>query len=308
MHERLLLTVFAVCLLSHGLLWPQTSSTPIRDPKTVDSDGDGLSDHEDPHPFVAEIRALGWKISPLRLGWKVDQAYEKEIANLTETEKSYLRQNHFSLGVGADARSEFRAEAKGGLSGNPLKLFGLSDTEAKASFSNRFSASGQIGWNRDTKKTASDLHRMVDQTRFRQYLSDLHVEFDVEFYNQTGNTDFESTGSLEIPIKGSPKGHVFVWAQPWGANGPIQRIDLPAGRNKTTITFRAKLDTTNALNLLTWMKTSSPTIALMETQGKIRPVDGSGNSVGKDAIATLSKIEEKTRKISIAFDWAGLKC
>ena len=271
----------------------ETKQTPGKLP---DSDGDGIPDRDDPHPFIADITGVSWRISPLSLGWKADSSLEEQVSTLNQHEKEILRRKQFTFGGQADASASVESGGRGELSANPLKLFGLRDSEAHIAYGARFGVSGNVGWSQTDQETAKTLLHAVRQTQVAQRLSDLNLEFTVRFFNQS---DQAFVGrKLEIPIKVGDQ--VVAFAQPVGANGPDLEFSIPAGREHgIPIRFRAKLDTTQSLLLLQVMQDRSPDIIIEESQGEIV---GEVNGRRVDAISTLSQIRRKTCLFTVELD------
>jgi hypothetical protein len=210
----------------------------------IDSDGDGLPDVTDKHPLIAEIQEVSWRVTPLKLGWKLDSSIDLESLELTETEQSLMKQTTFSFGTGGNGNASLSTSSIGA---------GLS-------------VAGKVSWDRDSQSKATDLKRLVENRQIAQHLTELNLEFTVDFYNHSG-TEYLGE-NLQIPIKAD--GAVVTIAQPMDANGPVPVIRLPAKRNRATpILFRAALDTTQSLDLLATMEKSSPEITIQETQGHI---------------------------------------
>ena len=267
----------------------QTNKTGV---EVADSDGDGIPDASDPHPFIADIQRVSWNIGPLSLGWRFDGSIDSVLSSLNEHEKKLLKQTEISFGGRLDAGSEVTAGARGRLSANPFELFGLKGSSAEAGFQSRFAASGNLTWSKSDQNTAHELRRLVGQDQIAQRLSGQNLEFTVSFYNH-GDTDFVGE-NLQVPIKVGDS--VATIAQPFGANGPEPRIRIPAHRNRPTpVRFRANLDTTQSLRLLTEMETHPPTISIEETQGAITATI---NGEVVDAISQLTQIQSKTCKLT----------
>lgn len=265
----------------HQVAAQETEQKPKEQPteEVTDSDGDGLPDATDKHPLIAEIQEISWRVTPLKLGWKLDSSIDLESLELTEAEQSLMKQTKFSFGAGGNGNASLSTSSIGA---------GLSVT-------------GKVAWDRDSQAKASDLKRLVENRKIAQHLTALNLEFTVEFFN---HSDIDYLGeNLQIPIKAN--GAVVTIAQPMDANGPVPVIRLPAKRNRATpILFRAALDTTQSLDLLATMEKSSPEIRIEETQGHIvsaNPEDP------KDAIAYLTEIDESTWTITVELDGAELK-
>lgn len=245
----------------------------------TDSDGDGLPDATDKHPLIAEIQEISWHVTPLKLGWKLDSSIDLESLELTESEKSLMKQTTFSFGVGGNGNASLSASSIGA---------GLS-------------VAGKVSWDRDSQSKATELKRLVENRQIAQHLTELNLEFTVDFFNHS-DTDYLGE-NLQIPIKAD--GAVVTIAQPVDANGPVPVIRLPAKRNRATpILFRAALNTTQSLDLLATMEKSSPEITIEETQGHIvsaKPDDP------KDAIAYLTGIDESTWTITVELDGAEIE-
>jgi TPR repeat protein len=274
----------------------RTAETKQAPGKLPDSDGDGIPDRDDPHPFIADITGVSWRISPLSLGWKADSSLEEHVSTLDQHEKEILRRKQFTFGGQADTSASVESGGRGELSANPLKLFGLRDSEAHVAYGARFGVSGNVGWSQTDQETAKTLLHAVRQTQVAQRLSDLNLEFTVRFFNQS---DQAFVGrKLEIPIKVGDQ--VVAFAQPVGANGPDLEFSIPAGREHgIPIRFRAKLDTTQSLLLLQVMQDRSPDITIEESQGEIV---GEVNGRRIDAISTLSQIRRKTCLFTVELD------
>lgn len=262
----------------HQVAAQETEQKPREQPteEVQDSDGDGLPDATDEHPLIAEIQEISWRVTPLKLGWKLDSSIDLESLELTETERSLMKQTTFSFGTGGNGNASLSTSSIGA---------GLS-------------VAGKVSWDRDSQSKATDLKRLVENRKISQHLTELNLEFTVEFFNHSG-IDYLGQ-NLQIPIKAD--GAVVTIAQPMDANGPVPVIRLPAKRNRATpILFRAALDTTQSLDLLATMEKSSPEITIQETQGHIvsaNPEDP------KDAIAYLTGIDESTWTITVELDGA----
>lgn len=275
--------------------------------KVPDSDGDGIHDEEDEHPFIADIRYVSWHISPVSIGWRVDSSINEQQTSLSEDEQEVLKRKEFTFGGRADASAGIDSGGKASLSANPLKAFGLTESEAHVSYSAQFGVSSSLSWSQTDQLTAKTLLRAVNQTQNTQTLSDLNIEFTVNFYNRS---EHDFTGKkMEVPIKVGSE--VVTFAQPIGANGPDHVFSIPSGRESgTPIRFRASLDTTQSRTLLKAMQSKAPDIRIEESQGQIA-AEIKGQRA--DATSALSQIMKKTCMLSIDLDgddlaWSVARC
>ena len=278
-------TAVACCYLLALLMPPvlvrqvtaqEKEQTPTEQPieGVKDSDGDGLPDATDKHPLIAEIQEVSWRVTPLKLGWKLDASIDLESLELTESDKELIKQRTYSFGGVANGNASLSTSSIGA---------GLS-------------VAGKCSWDRASQSKATELRKLVENRQIAQHLNERNLEFTVNFFNHS-DTDYIGD-NLQIPIKAD--GSVVAIAQPIDANGPVPVIRLPAKRNRATpILFRAALDTTQSLDLLTTMEKASPEITIQETQGRIVAANPDEPN---DAISYLTGIEESTWTITVELD------
>ena len=259
----------------------------------VDSDGDGIPDKDDKHPFVAEMLNISWKVGELRLGWNVDLAVMESDKETTEETKKRLKQSEFKFGGSGNVTSS-------GEAGLQMRMGIVPVPNLK--FDNRFSVSGDIGYqNSDQRQVqeCSDILRSISRSKA---FSKPFLEFTITFFNNS-KSDFECE-NLEVPIQ--IDGEVVASAIHHSVGVDKINFTLPAlRRGGTKISFRAELDTTRALQLVDFMKVKSPTFVLELSKGKITAtIDGTKI----DAISGLQEIQAATFPVKVqvggqVFQW-----
>lgn len=274
----------------------QETTSVVPSGKILDSDGDGIPDEMDPDPLVAEIQNISWRILPARVGWDFSGSIEDIRTDLKEDEVVQLTNKSFSFGGGAQADASIEAASKGTLSGNPFKLFGLGGSEASVNLRSRMAVDGYVRGNKDVQDRASDLRKLVSNTQVTSRLTGFHLDFTVNFFNYS-KSNFSGV-NLEIPVRAGD--NVVAIAQAWGAGGPVERFNIPAGRERAIpVRFRANLDTTQSLALLDEMASGSMLLAIEDSQGGI-VAEETGTRI--DAISALVGTSAKTCEVRVEVD------
>jgi Sulfatase-modifying factor enzyme 1/Sel1 repeat len=283
------------------------AQTPSELEKFVDSDGDGVSDAQDSNPLVAEVRLVSWRISPMTVGWTYNATLDENKTVINEQEERILSEKEHIFGKTQKkgksgefhVQSDIESNVQAKFTLNPLKLFGLK-LEAGArgglggSFQAQFATSSTSIWNDTDRSSASDLSRLLSQSRIAKRLSDMHLEFTVEFFNYS-DEDFIGQ-DLQIPVKVGDQ--VVTEAQAHDFNGPVTIVRIPAHRDRAIpMRYRARLDTTQSLALLKAMEQRSPTVSIEETRGAIINKDGN-----LDAVSAPARIRRKTCEITVEAD------
>ncbi|MBU6303709.1 MAG: hypothetical protein KGS60_19350, partial [Verrucomicrobia bacterium] len=234
-------------LLGFGLSLLWSPGAFAQSPKTqapaaeVDSDGDGLNDANDPHPLLAEMPRLRWRVGSLTVGWNVGQTISSSITELGQDEQNFLKSSKVEFNRSTGLEISGSAGIKGSLTLNPLEL---KDPGADFSATIGASFSQSDSLSKTDQQQASILQRLIKREDVSSIMSDLHLEFTVHFDN---DDQIDYVGKvLKLPVM-DPDGNVVVYAQPWGPDGAEPAVRIPRGRGAPIpVNFRARLDTTQS--------------------------------------------------------------
>ena len=265
--------------------------------RDVDSDGDGMSDADDPLPSIA-LSPLYWFVESLSLAWNPEALRTATAASGTALEESFaerpVREEFVRTArVTLFDRAKWESERPGRATAASMHPFnGSSDGQAQLlQLAREFSlfGSGHVGWNAIASQRASqafDVARLVSAVS-----PEFHTElrFRLRFLNLS--LDSFRCRSIEIPVE--VDGHEIGVAKPVVASGMDHGFIVPSGDPRgVAVDFSMRLESSRLSRA--WLASAepgAPRIAFEVCRGRIES-DVPGDAV--DVTALLRRIAAST--------------
>ena len=248
--------------------------------RAADSDGDGKPDAKDPFPLIASYYGVKWEVNSIDLGWDIDveTTSTKTVSHSLFTSYKTSR----SSGYKADSGGRLSVNAK--LTPNPLKLFGLFDSDV--SFSS--SAGGSMNWSGTERRELEKCYRELSTVTTTEKIRDLHLVFTLSFANNYDHPLVLSGSSIPILARGRQVASAEIVS-------PRPPVTIPEKRRNVDVRFRANLDTTEALEIVECVRNGYlPSIKLERSSIRITSKDDS-----YDAISAVLNISRSTVPLTI---------
>lgn len=289
----------------------QHSDIPFHN--VLDCDGDGIPDKNDSNKIIATYNNLTWDVNSISLGWDIERSFKSSNQTNTTESKSFLKNTTFSWGGDAKIDTSARmnvhtgagASAKYEVTPNPLKLFGATGSKlsgyVNAGFDSKFSCgfalTGKVDWNRQNQDTARKCYESLNSVLKETSIKNLHLIFTVTFYN----TSDEPLEFIPKPIPILIGGTTIVNAEITTTESVVVIPEYTfQGVEKM---FRANLNTTNALKLITFMQESSPTIMLEKSSIRIVSKHSKINLISSKTIIDAKTIPVSVKTLGGAVTW-----
>lgn len=217
---------------------------------------------------------LSWRIVSMNFGWEMEAV--RDILEKTEDSKiidilndiDYRSHTSVKLYSEAEVGFEIGVEAKGSLSLNPVKLLRSEvnvNAHASASTKLGIAATGELDWRTQNQNRSRNLSTLMQSVDSRLRASSPYIDFSVRFVN-LGDQAY-ICDNLQVPVMIGPK--VVTYAQCYEIEASTS-FNIPPNRPQgIPVRFRARLDNTQALELLADLQKASPLFKLENSRGSI---------------------------------------